>query len=535
MRRGIACLLALMLWFGSMSACADTTIDLSYSRYGVSEKIAVVTVTDEVVNTVRAGIFGANASYIGGAQIYDEATGLFDEVMLQKLRDSGVKTLRIPGGTEGDFFLWQQTVGPVETRIPQINPFADTDNGEDYLYDVRFGPDEWFDLCKRTGTALSIQLNAGNGTPEEAAAFVRYCLDSGVEIDDITVGNEVCMKGGEVFGVTVDKTQEEYITFYQQVWELMGEDMRRELAERGIPFGCIGLPMSHALHEHRYWDRDVLSAIGKQTDFIDIHIGYSPYFTDNSNTNEQIVKCLLASADQVRKHLDVELSTIERYAPDVKVAISEHGPLRGLPYSAGSAGGIFLASFFHVVLAEEKVISADYLPLTNHPAANNLLGHYEANGKHTYWDNVVTHVFHMYAAQIGRDVLNTQVTGAKTFSATPVGLMPGIRGVSEGDAAVYYNRVTGEGTLFLLNKAYKENTTFDVMLPFDVLEITAVTELFTPNYTMRNDWQRPTLVQPTVCNEHCGQLADNRLSITTKPVSLVRIDFRTEPATHAAQ
>ena len=165
MRRGIAYLLALMLWFGNMSACADTAIDLSYSRYGVSEKIAVVTVTDEVVNNVRAGIFGANASYIGGAQIYDEATGLFDEVMLQKLRDSGVKTLRIPGGTEGDFFVWQQTVGPVETRIPQINPFADTDNGEDYLYDVLFGPDEWFDLCKRTGTALSSQRNAGNGTP----------------------------------------------------------------------------------------------------------------------------------------------------------------------------------------------------------------------------------------------------------------------------------------------------------------------------------------------------------------------------------
>lgn len=495
MRRCMACLLVLAL-LTSLTAGAETVIDLSYARYGVSEKVAVVTVTDETVNTVRAGIFGANASYIGGAQIYDEETGVFDEAMLQKLRDSGVTTLRIPGGTEGDFLLWQQTVGPVEDRVPQINPFADTANGESCLYDVRFGPDEWFDLCKRTGTALSIQLNAGNGTPQEAADFVRYCLRSGVEIDDITVGNEVCMKAGEVFGVTVDKTPEEYIAFYQQVWELMGEDTRRELAERGIPFGCIGLPMSHALHAHRYWDRDVLSAIGSQTDFIDIHIGYSPYFTDNSNTNEQIVKCLLASADRVRKHLDVELSTIERYAPDVKVAISEHGPLRGLPYSAGVAGGIFLASFFHVVLAEEKVISADYLPLTNHPAANNLLGHYEANGKHTYWDNVVTHVFRMYAGQIGRDVLDTQVTGAKTFSATPVGLMPATRNVSEGDAAVYFDRETGEGTLFLLNKAYKENTAFDVTLPFGAVEITAVTELFTPNYTCAMTGSAPAWFSP---------------------------------------
>ena len=329
-----------------LSVCAETTIDLSYSRYGISEKIASVTVTTEVINDVKPSIFGANCSYIDGAQIYDEETGVFDEIMIQKLKDSAVTSLRIPGGTEGDFFLWHQTVGPVESRIPQLNPFSDASDGSSPYYDVRFGPDEWFQLCKTADVSLSIQLNAGNGNPEQAVEFIRYSLDSGIKIDDITVGNEVCMKAGEIFGVNVDKTPEEYIAFYQQVWDLMGEEMRKELDDKGIPFGCIGLPMSHPLHAYRDWDKKVLSSLGDQLDFIDIHIGYSPYFTDNSNTNEQIIKCLLASADRVRKHLDVEVSSIERYAPDVKISISEHGPLRGLPYSAGVAGGIFLASFW---------------------------------------------------------------------------------------------------------------------------------------------------------------------------------------------
>lgn len=524
MQKCCSWLLALALLCPLFSARAETAIDLSYSRFGISEQVATVTVTDETINDVKSGIFGANCSFVDGAHILDEETMEFDQVMVQKLRESGVTSLRIPGGIEGDFMHWKETIGPVENRVPQLHPFADVENGASWYYDVRFGPDEWIELCKMTDRAFTIQLNAGNGTPQEAVDFIRYCLDSGVRIDDITVGNEVCMDNSEVNGISADKTPQEYIDFYLQVWNLMGEEMRNELDARGIPFGCIGLPMSHPLHAHRTWDKDVLSAIGDKTDFIDIHIGYSPYFTNDGESNERIIKCLLASADRIRKHLDVEIATLERYAPDVKIAISEHGPLRGLPYSAGTAGGIFLAAFFQTVLAEEKVISADYLPLTNHFAANNILGYHEVNGKKIYWDNVVTFVFRMYSEQIGRDVLATSVTGAKTFSAQAVGLMAAIRGVSEGDAAVYYDRETQKGTLFLLNKAYEENTVFDVQLPFENISITNVTELFTSNRTMHNNYQRPSMVNPIEYPELTGRMNGN-FTIIAKPVSLLKIDF----------
>ena len=134
-------------------------------------------------------------------------------------------------------------------------------------------------------------------------------------------------------------------------------------------------------------------------------------------------------------------------------------------------------------------------------------------------------VFRMYAEQIGRDVLATQVTGAKTFSSSAIGFIAATRGVSEGDAAVYYDAETGEGSLFILNKAYKENTTFDITLPFGAVEITAMTELFTPNNTMYNNQARPTMVKPTEYTEHCGLVEDGHLVITTKPVSLLKIDF----------
>lgn len=529
MRRMTAWLLALVLLAACVPAMAETRIDLNYSRFGVSEQVAVVTVADAAINTVKEGIFGANTSYRGGGYgLYNEETFTFNETLVQQLRDSGVTVLRLPGGIEGDYFHWYEAVGPVENRVPQIDCFSKDyptytlNNGEPYL--VAFGPDEWIALCNMTDTALAIQLNAGNGTPQEAVDFIRYCLDSGVAIDDITVGNEVCMAEERVAGMRVTKTPEEYVDFYLEVYDLMGEEMRQELAERGIPFGCIGIPMSHPLCKYRDWDDVVLEELNGKTDFIDIHIAYSPYFVSGNN-NEQIIKCLLASADRVRKHLDVEIKSLDKHAPDVKIAISEHGPLGAIPYTSGMPGGMYLAAFFHVVLAEERVISADYLPLTNHPAANNLLGYYNELGENISWDNVVSMVFRMYAEQIDREVLDTQVTGAKTFAAPAVGLMTATRGVSEGDAAVYFNRETGEGTLFVLNKAYKENTTFDITLPFGAVEITSVTELFTPNNTMYNSNARPTMVKPTEYSEHCGVVEDGRLVITSKPVSLVKIDF----------
>lgn len=529
MRKMMTWLLVLALLLGCMPAMAENVIDLTYSRYEVSDQVAVVTVTDTVINDVKAGIFGANTSYRGGGYgLYNEETLTFNETLVQQLRDSGVTVLRLPGGIEGDYFHWYESVGPIENRVPQIDCFSKDyptytlNNGEPYL--VVFGPDEWIALCEMTDTALAIQLNAGNGTPQEAVDFIRYCLDSGVTIDDITVGNEVCMAEERVEGIQVTKTPQEYVDFYLEVYDLMGEEIRQELADRGIPFGCIGIPMSHPLCKYREWDDTVLASLNGKTDFIDIHIAYSPYSVSGNN-NEQIIKCLLASADRVRKHLDVEIKSLDKYAPDVKIAISEHGPIGAIPYTSGMPGGMYLAAFFHVVLAEEKVISADYLPLTNHPAANNLLGYYNELGENNSWDNVVSMVFRMYAEQIGRDVLATQVIGAKTFTAPAVGLMPATRGVSEGDAAVYYDAETGEGSLFILSKAYKENTTFDITLPFSKVEITAVTELFTPNNTMYNNNSRPTMVKPTAYSEYCGVVEDGHLIITAKPVSLVRIDF----------
>ena len=143
-----------------------------------------------------------------------------------------------------------------------------------------------------------------------------------------------------------------------------------------------------------------------------------------------------------------------------------------------------------------------------------------------HWDNVSTYVFRMFSAQIGREVLAVETSGAKQFSSERVGNIPAQHGVDEGDASVYFDPATGEGTLFVLNKSYTENTTFDIQLPFDSVEITSIQELWTKNPSVTNSRQRPNKVAPVSYDDLLCTLEGDSFTITTKPVSIVKIDFK---------
>ena len=514
MKQLVCAFLALALLLGACPALAENPIlDLTDDRYATSEQVIAVMATAEAINTVKSGIFGANNGYrAGGYGIYNEETRTFNEDMLEAIRNSGVTHIRQPGGTEGDYFHWYETVGSVEERIAQINPFSShhptyaEKDGE--LYDVVFGPDEWIELCNLTGTSLTIQLNAGTGTPQEAADFIRYCLDKGVEIESIAVGNESCMEEERVEGITVTKTPDEYVAFYNEVLACMGEEMIAELDEKGIPFGCIGLPSSHVLSIHRKWDDTVLANVNVAADFIDIHIGYSPFSVNLDGLSaEQIHKTLLATHTYVKKLLDMEVKTINKYSPDTLIKMSEFGPLGNSATCYGTAGSLYLASFFHTVLAQPKVFSADYLPLT--PGNSALI----CNGEMT----TPGHIFKMYSGLIGYDVLAVASENSRTFKAQASGLIPRLLNVPEGDGAVYFNAETGKGSLILINRAYTDNTVFDVTLPWANAKITKVTELWNEDYSQR-------LVTPAevACDV---QPAEGKFSVAMKPVSLVWIDF----------
>ena len=122
-------------------------------------------------------------------------------------------------------------------------------------------------------------------------------------------------------------------------------------------------------------------------------------------------------------------------------------------------------------------------------------------------------------------MLEVTVENSKTFNSSAVALMPRIKNVNEGAAAVYYDPATGEGSLFVLNRAYDQNTVFDIALPFTSARVTTVTEMWNEDYGKCNSNSDTEAVGLTVTADLSCEITDGKLSVSTKPVSLVKIDF----------
>ena len=97
--------------------------------------------------------------HIGGADV--------DVVRL--LKESGLPILRWPGGNFVSGYHWEDGVGAKEKR--PTRPNWAWGGVEPNL----FGTDEFIAFCRAVGCEPMICINAGDGTPEEAARWIEYC------------------------------------------------------------------------------------------------------------------------------------------------------------------------------------------------------------------------------------------------------------------------------------------------------------------------------------------------------------------------
>ncbi|MFB6140689.1 MAG: alpha-N-arabinofuranosidase [Halosimplex sp.] len=92
-----------------------------------------------------------------------------DPEVVEFLRESDLTALRWPGGNFVSGYDWRDGVGPVDERPTNNNP-----NWEGLEYNL-FGTDEFMRFCENVGCEPTICINAGDGTPAEAAEWVEYC------------------------------------------------------------------------------------------------------------------------------------------------------------------------------------------------------------------------------------------------------------------------------------------------------------------------------------------------------------------------
>jgi alpha-N-arabinofuranosidase len=98
----------------------------------------------------------------------DNIAGLDPEVVA-RAREWHIPILRYPGGNFSSGYHWEDGIGDPNRRPSSRNPAWGG------IQSNRFGTDEFLHFCHLLHIQPQITVNAGDGTPENAAAWVAYC------------------------------------------------------------------------------------------------------------------------------------------------------------------------------------------------------------------------------------------------------------------------------------------------------------------------------------------------------------------------
>ncbi len=260
---------------------------------------------DRTLGAVDQRIYGGFIEHLGRCiygGIFDEGSPLSDESGFRRdvmgvLRALHPPVLRWPGGNFVSGYHWLDGVGPVEQRPRRMELAWHAEESN------RFGTNEFLQYCELLGCEPYLCVNMGNGTIDEAQAWVEYCNSSGntywanlrrqhgraepYHVKYWGLGNE--MYGSWQIGAL---NAEDYSKKAREFAKVMKwTDPSIQLISCG-QFGWDD------------WDRIVLEALAPFVDFHSIHIytGSHDYYSNvfSAHQAERALRSCQAMIDRVR-------------------------------------------------------------------------------------------------------------------------------------------------------------------------------------------------------------------------------------------
>ena len=260
------------------------------------------------------------SAWIGCASLMaDDNEGGFRADVLAALRDWSPTQLRWPGGNFVSAYHWRQGVGDRDLRPAYLDPAW-------WLWESNdMGTDEFIALCRLIDCEPVLTANMGDGSIEEAAAWVEYC-NGGAD----TAGGRLRAENGcpEPHNVQVWFVGNEQHGNWQ-----VGHCDARTYARRYLDFAqamravdaeltLIGVGVPIELYSG--WNEDVLQIASAEMDQLSVH--YYSLRTEKwaqPPPPEQMVLPKLAAAHEVEQMLDATLAVVDRHAPGMPLAFDE--------------------------------------------------------------------------------------------------------------------------------------------------------------------------------------------------------------------
>ena len=418
--------------------------------------------------TIRAGTL-----WIGCASLMpsDHIRG-FRADFIAALREWSPTQLRWPGGNFVSAYHWQLGIGDRDKRPSYLDPAW-------WLWESNdMGTDEFIDLCRLVDAEPVLTANLGDGSPEEARAWVEYCNgDRSTEYGALRAANgyaqphhvKVWFVGNEQFGnwqvghVDAETYAQRYLEFARAM----------RAADPELSLIGVGAPVK--LYSH--WNERVLDIAAEEMDQYSLHY-YSLRTEKLADTPaaQAIFLPKMAAWHEVKSMLDDTLAIVDQHTEKpLPIAFDEWNTYVGAKApdfieDYNLADALYTGSLMNLCLQRAHRIqySAIY-HLTNVMGCYLIAPLYRweavALGRGGGWVPIdsgdqpaqpavikmpATLVLELMTRHRGQQALATEVD-CGTFASPPAGNMRGFDDVPLLNAAATYNADTREVFVSLVN------------------------------------------------------------------------------------
>ncbi|MBI2191606.1 MAG: alpha-N-arabinofuranosidase [Planctomycetes bacterium] len=252
-----------------------------------------------------------------------DSSGLRRDV-LEAARGLQIPILRWPGGNFASGYHWLDGVGHRSERPRRV------DLAWNAIETNQFGTNEFIECCRAMGCEPYLCANLGNGSIDEAQAWVEYCNGS----NDTAYANLRRRHGyDQPHGVKYWGLGNELYGAWQ-----IGHKSAQEYARVALEFAKVMKWVDPEIRlvacgaQHMEWDWEVLKTLGPRIDYISAHFYFAPEAASGVPADEAASRrhySLLAVPRQVEDYVRILWQLIQaarrqfRLRHEIRIALDE--------------------------------------------------------------------------------------------------------------------------------------------------------------------------------------------------------------------
>ncbi|GGG96815.1 alpha-L-arabinofuranosidase C-terminal domain-containing protein [Silvibacterium dinghuense] len=412
------------------------------------------------------------------ADALENGLGGLDPDEVKMAREMHTPLVRF-GGNFTSGYHWKDGIGPEDKRVSMLNiawgiPEYNT-----------FGTDEFLRFCKLIGAEPQVAVNLGSGTPEEAAAWVKY-VDNRFNSD---AGGLHWELGNELWG--------SWNLGWPTLQQLPARTKEMSEAIRAVDPRAKLIATGQDPDHFQQWNAAQLTNPAGTFDYLSTHFVVTTDATVKPSPNAdflaQATFALPVQLGRQLREMQQQMDGTPAFAHKTHIAFTEwlfvgHRP--DTPRFTNMGGAIAAAAFFNMLMQ-----NADVVPVSDMTGIMEFAGIWKKRGQ--VYAAPAYYVFQMYA---GADATTpVAITGSTGSYAVKDGItrLPNIADVPYLDTVAAKNDAGDTLTLFVVNRHLTRDLTTDIDVQGFAAAATAqVKTLDAPSLYNENTDDNPQSVIP---------------------------------------